>query len=219
MSAKVDLREWQAAVREVLSVTKKGITETLNTQSFYVTRGAGRDTRKADRSKIEALGVVGYKLSKSKTTGTIKRGKAIIGKNSAAANIVAARMKKANVEIKSRDQIEKAARSLIGKRLKAIGTQAAGWLGMIRTFGKAIGQPSSGGKNVKGKGHAKPARDGWSPSAEFTYNLNSFTTKHKQYIDPDTVRVLQQNFDAETRKTREYLQKKLQPAFNKHSGK
>lgn len=225
MSMQIDDREFQAALRQYLAKTEKSLAPALNTKMFYIGRGAHRNTPQADRSKIEAeLGVIAYKISKSKKTGKFARRKAIVGGSGPRLvyAIINARLGRAGKKGLQGKEMAAAAKRLLGKRFRGIGTEKDGWLHAIRKFGAAIGQgftKDGGAGRLKGKSVGTVAKDGWNPECTLEYNVNSYDTKHKQYLDPRTVRALQQAFTDETRSMQEHLRKKLQPIADQHNGR
>lgn len=215
----VDMREFQEALREYLGKTEKALPEALNTKMFYIARGAHRGTPIADRAKIEQeLGVVGYRTSVSKKTGNFVRRKAVLGGGALIYRIINGRRQLAGKAGLAGQAMKQAVARLIGKRLRSIGTERAGWLAIIRGFGSVINMFPS--PRVKGKGMATVAKPGWSPQAQMDYDLNSFKNPgHRQEIDPRTVAALQASFNAEAQSMREYLSKKLQPIADQHNGR
>lgn len=217
----VNLSEFQKTLNKYLAVCSRELPKAINTKMFFIARGASRLSPKADRPKIEKeLGVVGYKLRVSKKTGKTKWKRKDSMGASLAARIVNARKGRAGKPGLYGKDMKKAVTSLIGKRLRAIGTIKAGWRAAIRAFGVASGESApreeTAGR-IKGNAKFRIARAGWSPEATMEYLVNSYGRGHKQYIDARTQRALAQAYAEEMKSMNDYIIGKLQRQADKLS--
>lgn len=217
----VDMREFNAALRSYATASTKELSDIINQKMFFITRGAHRLTPKVDRAKVEAeLGVIAYRVSRSKKTGQFKKRNAIIGGTRLIYAIVNARRRRAGQPGLQKQEMKKAARNLLANRFRGIGTLKAGWVSAIRTFAKAAKMPISiGGVPVKGKAQSVVAKPSFNPKAEVTYNVTSFDTNHKPYIDQRTVSALAQAFRDEAASMAQYVASKMQKLTNKYNAK
>ena len=209
---KIDDRQFQAALRQYMSISSRTLAEILNKKMLRIAFAAHKKTPKADRAQIEQqLGVVGYKFSKSRKTGLFKRRKAITASGALVHRIINARLGRAGKKGLYGKDMKKASQSFLGKRFRVIGTLKAGWLAAIRAFAKATGEaPGVGGIPVKGKSESIIAKDGWNPKAEMAYNVNSFRGQHQAYIDPRVVTALQEGFTDEAQDMQRYCAREMQ---------
>jgi hypothetical protein len=217
----LDLREFQEALRQCAAKTSRELPVFLNSKGYHIVKRAHILTREAKRADIEnELRIQGYRVSKSRKTGQFKRRNVIAGQDSLAARIVNARRRRAGEYGLRGEKLEEAARKLVMRRIRGIGSQKAGWIGILKTLASRLGiAMSTKGPKVKGRGKAIPAKSGWSPSLEIIYDLNSYNTNHRAYIDPQTEAALQEGFNMEAQSMREHLAKKLQPIFDQHKGR
>ena len=213
MSADLDMTDFNNALNAYMAVTPHALEEVINKKMLFIARGAMERTPRADRSAIEgALGVVGYKVSLSKKTGTFKRRKAIVGGSLVYRIINAAQARRHEKGLYGR-AMQRAVTKFLGARLRAIGSLKAGWIHPIRIFTAIVKTAFGSAENlptVKGRGTGKPATAGWNPVAEMTYEI----TERKggsagDQIDPRVEAALQAAFDAEAASMREYVEEGL----------
>lgn len=213
MSLEVDLAEFQTALRNYLVICKRTVAEILNRKLFYIAKRAFAYTPRAKREAVEQiLGVSGYKLSKSKKTGTLKRGAAILSAGAPIFRIINAARGRAGEKGLYGAAMAQAARKKVTSRLRAIGSLQAGWLGPIKTLARAAKDFFSATGSlprVKGQGEAEPAKEGFSPEASLSYNLASRTSAGL-YIDPRVSDALQKAFQEETRDMEAYTIRRMQ---------
>lgn len=214
---------FQAALREIVAETPKPLADVLNTKMFYILRGASRGTPIASRADIEkTFDVIAYKVSKSRKTGNVRRGKSIIGNATVAAIAVNARRGRAGLPGLKGPEMAKAIQKFMGQRFRAIGTEKAGWRKAIGGFGTAIGQPpwKEVSTGIKGVGKYSIAKPSFDSQAMAQYDVNSYKNPgHVQDIDPRTVTALEEAFDAEAASMEQYIQNKLQPIAAAHNGR
>jgi hypothetical protein len=221
MSADLDMSAFDEQLRQYMAVTPKDLEDVVNTKLLYVARGAMAGTPVADRSDIEsALGVVAYKTSVSKKSGSFKRRAAILGAGARVFALVNAARKKAGLPGAYGKDMAKAARGLLGARLRAVGSLKAGWINPIRILAARVKENFAAERlpRVKGRGSATPAEPGWNPVAEMTYEI----TERKggsagDQIDPRVEAALQAAFDAEARSMAEYVARKVQERLDQVS--
>lgn len=163
-----DLREFSRTLDKYLTLTSKELSAAVNHQAGRLAFSAIQNTKKADRKEIEKLGVVGYRIIKSRKTGTIRQGRPIYNEHGRARDIVAARYYKRGEKLP--DDIDKQAQNLIAARLRAISFVRSGWLAAIRAF-KAFGNAGltpDARQRGRPKGKATRAREGFNPVATLT---------------------------------------------------
>lgn len=155
-----DFRNFNRVMRKYLDTTSKSMAKALNSKAYELAWHAEKNTERASRAKIEALGVVGTKLRKDRKTGRLKRGRNLIDQDRAEAVLVGLWKKQG----KSFTQAELKAEAgrFIGRRLSAIGYLASGWIPAIRRLFRLSDfkkpQPSSTKRRgTTGTGRAKPA--------------------------------------------------------------
>lgn len=208
----IDQTQFDAALRHYLAVTPHDLEFIINKKALFVARGAFERTPKASRSTIEAaLGVVGYNLNVGKRGQILKRsrGSAMLG-GSLVYRIINARRRRAGQRGLSGQAMAAAAKKFIGKRISAIGSLKAGWVGPIKAFAARVKEMVvlERTPRVKQRGRAKVAQPGWNPQAEIEYGLTS-RWPGDSYIDPRTIAALQASFNHEAESMLNYVAMKL----------
>lgn len=215
----VNMNEFQAVLNRYLGVCSRELPKALNAKMFYIARGAARLSPKASRPEVEKeLGVVGYKVKVGKSgkpltrKGKLRWNTVVSSTATLAAKIVNARRGKAGKPGLHGSEMATAVSRLIARRIAAIGTIRRGWRNAIKAFGFASGEASVVAEpgRVKGATKFKIAKDGFTPSAELEYLVNSYDRNHNQYIDARTRAALRQAYADEMRSMQEYIIKKLQ---------
>jgi hypothetical protein len=171
-----NVAEFQATLRQAIAASSRTITQVILSHAYQVMRHTINSTRRADRSDIEALGVVGYEVQLKKRGkgyrmkgGQIKRGAAILEDRSRARAIVVSKLR-ASGKLKgsSTEDILKRSRMLITSKIKSIGYLAAGWLPAMRRIASRAGIPfrRTGEVLTWGKpiGSVEFNLESWSPS-------------------------------------------------------
>ena len=232
-SITVDTREFQTAMRQYLGLTSRTLPQALNEKAFYIALGALDVTAKSNRAVIEELGVDGYRVVKSKKTGTLRQGRPIYNKAARARAIYLSRkfkgtgdeiQKQARNFYTSSEAIHKDVINFLGARLKSIGFLKSGWLPAIRKLVAATGY--SRGKipvDVKQKGRPKgralvAKENSVNPVVEIENNATP-TGKQGQQAMAMMTAALQKAFDRETASMREYIARKLQKDADKFNAK
>ena len=225
MSMRVDMREFQAALRDYIRVSKRTLSDILNRKLFSILLKAYTYTPKATREQIEAdLNVVAYRVSRSRKTGKMKRRNAIFGTATLVYRIINAARGRAKKKGFYGAQMAKAARKLIGRRLSGIGALRMGWVGAIKKMENIVKQTAAivQGPRVRQRGTAMPAREGWSPKALASYNLNvrkGPKGARTPQIDKRVELALSRAFAYETQSMREYIARKMQPVTNRFNAR
>lgn len=210
-------------LRSYLAKAPDSFQEILNRKMFFILRAAQQGTPKADASKIESeLGVIGYKVSRSRKTGNFRRGKAVTSGPTAAMIINAARGR-AGLKGLTRKAMAKAVNALVARRRTAVGTLRRGWNRALSMFAAASGSGSANiepGRRPKGFGGGRAATPGINPEAEATYDLNidahrpgAVNYNPKKHfdprVDPRVQQALEAAFRAEESNMREYVERKI----------
>jgi hypothetical protein len=208
----IDQREFDAALKQYLAVTPHDLEFIINKKALFVARGAFERTPKALRSTIEAgLGITGYNLNIGKRGKILKRarGAAILG-DSLVYRIINAKRRRAGQRGLTGPAMAAAAKKFIGRRMSAIGSLKAGWVGPIKAFAARVKDVIvlERTPRVKQRGRAKVAEPGWNPQAEIEYGLTS-RWPGDAYIDPRTIAALQASFNHEAASMLDYVATKL----------
>jgi hypothetical protein len=216
----VNMNEFQQVLNRALSLSSRTLPNGINSKMFYITRGASRNTPKANRAEIEKeLGVVGYKVAVGKRgkpltrNGKIRWNRVVSNSATLAAKIVNARLGRAGKKGLFGVDMKAAVEKLISKRVSSVGTAKAGWWNAIRIFGASVGEASFkevSTYKLKGVSIAKTAKNGFTPEASVEYVVNSFDQSHRAYIEPRTRRALAQAYADEMRSMEQYILKKMQ---------
>lgn len=212
--------EFSKVLRLYMKHTEKDFAEVLNTKAFFISRGASRNTERADRTKIEKeLGVTGYKVRIGKRGKPLMRDgnvrwQRVYSSHTAplAALIINSRLGRVGKRGLYGAAMRKTVEKLINKRRRSIGTLKAGWLGAIRLFGRAIGEKSDvagASAAVKGRGGGRIAKPGRKTDVAIYYDVNSFGIEHRPYIDSRLAKALEQAFTHEVRSMWDYIKKKM----------
>jgi hypothetical protein len=215
MSDSLDMSEFDATLARYIAAVPHALQDILNKKMLYIAAGAYRKTVKAERATIERdLQVVAYKLSKSRKTGQFKRGKSVSGGPRVAYIINALRRKKGLPGLEGKEMAKEVSR-FTGKRLRAIGSLKAGWVGILKKLaavahGQSFIEP---GPRVKQVGVARPAKDGWDPIVEIEYGVTE-KRKSEKLIDPRVVKALGDAFADESRSMEDYMTEQLQKQAN-----
>jgi hypothetical protein len=214
MSMDLDMQQFRLALKQYVTVCKDSLADIINRKLLFVARGAWKRTPIVDRATLEnLLGVVGYKVSRSRKTGQLKRGKAIVGGPLVAMIINAARGRRGEPGLYGKT-MQQAAQKLVGSRLRAIGSMRSGWIKGIRTLAATVKESSSlPATRIKNPGAARPARQGWNPVAEITYNV-TVRRNGQDIIDPRVETALREAFVAETASMQDYIARKMQEKTN-----
>ncbi len=197
MSASLDQSEFDKTLREYIAKVPGDLEKILNRKMYFILRAAWERTPIATREVIEkALNVIGYKLKRSRKTGKLNRGRAILGA-SVLNLIVQARRAKAGLPGLYGKAMAAASAKLAGARLRAAGTMRRGWLKSLLAFaGKSQESvPSDAfGARPKGAGEARVAEAGWNPTAEAAFEV---AIERGARFDPRLEQAVQSAFDAE----------------------
>jgi len=221
---------WQAVMQDYLAQTERELSLAVNSSMFNVVKVAGQQTPKADRAKFEReLGVKSYQAQTykrtNKKTGSVagaarlnKKGKIrfsrVMQSGATLANlIINARLGRSGKKGLYGSAMKSATSKLISKRARGVGTLKAGWLNALRILGRTFGGPGTfldgASSRVMGRSTAIPAKPGWSPQAQVSYNVNSFDQAHRGYIDERTKAALAIGFETEARNKMSHLAKKM----------
>jgi hypothetical protein len=208
-SVKLDTREFNAAMRQYLTLTKKDLATVLNEKAHRIAWGAYHLTPHATPEKIEQdLMQEGYS------------GGAVLYA------IVQSRAIKRNGKALNREQLAKAGKRFLGKRRGASGYMRSGWLQALENLSRVLGKPmrrSRFGKVTKRGGRAMRggstvAKPGWFPRASiFNSALAKFATRPGNLIRY-AGRALQLSLNNEVASMRSYIARKLQQTANRFNG-
>lgn len=170
-SLKFDQREFQTTLRRLAGMSSRALPVFLNSTAKDVAEHARAMTPAADRAKIQAeLGatLISQKVDKK---GRTRRRYGYSPTKLVYALVNARRRRAGNPPVVG-SEMERESKKLIATRLRSIGLMKAGWnaiIGKLAFAAKAAYQRV--GPNVKARGEARVARDGFNPSVEMTYKV------------------------------------------------
>lgn len=217
-SISIDTTEFNAALREYVKVSKRTLGEIINKRAFRLLMRAFELTPRADRSTVMnafGLSVKGFKVNKK--TGKIRTSYKLDDRRRAYDLLQGSRVARGLAPL-SYAKAMGGALSLSVQRVNSIGTLAAGWVGAIRAISGKIRESAPKRQKVKPPGTAKPAQEGWNPSAEFAYNATEFKKSGIQ-LDPRLTPVLQQAFNDEAKDMMQYVAERMQKDADRFNAK
>lgn len=175
LTCKFDTSEFRREFRARVLRSKRTLAEVTNEVTFQILREAYRRTPKADRSKIESLGIT-YQTMNKAGTKALKRKKGIYRPTTAFKLITLKGLWKWGPKPRtfpSAAAIDEFTRKKLAKRNSSVGLVASGFVPAMRAMIRKLGGKSlTGGearvfKGTKGKG--RPAEEGWNPFAEIEH--------------------------------------------------
>lgn len=167
------------AFRERVARSKSALPVVVNRAAYQVAKEAVDEVERADRTKIEALGVAAYrvltKATKNNPARFLKKAKIVYG-NAAQIRmgaIYAAKLREKGINPKNilPDDFQRAVQRALAGRLKSIGFVASGLVPVLKKLAARIGvpayRPAQAQQSGTPKGDATPAVAGWKCSASF----------------------------------------------------
>ncbi len=173
MSVKINQAAFSRQLRRYAKVNRRSFKEIVNAKALDMAFQALKHTDAANAGAIEyKLGAIGNKVSKSRKTGQLRKGKRILKADSFAARIVNSRRKKAGKALIWGKELEKAAQKLINMRVRAVKFLKSGWMPAIKKLSYAVERRDrrpwpkglSKGK-ARPKGWGRPAKGELKPEA------------------------------------------------------
>lgn len=210
------VRKFNRGLREYAKVSSSSLPKIINRRMVFVAKRAYEGTPKASRSKIESeLGVVAYRVIKSRKTGQLKKGTFVV-QGTRGENIIQGLRVKRGEKPLTQKEVRKEARKLIGSRLRAVGALRHGWSDGIRPFQRASGyfvNIERGRIRTKSKGYpATPGR--FNPRAKLIYRI-TINRGGKRIIHPQVARATAMAFRAETRSMGKEVSRRLSQDWSK----
>lgn len=187
MTVKINSAAFTRQLRRYAKVNKRSFKDIVNAKALDMAYQALKHTDAASASAIEyKLGAVGNKVSKSRKTGQLRKGKRILKADSFAARIVNSRRKKAGQPMIWGKELEKAAQKLINMRVRAVRFLKSGWLPAIKKLSYAV-ERRDRRPWPKGLSKGKAATKGWGRPAKSVLHpeawvANSATNNSQQAI-------------------------------------
>lgn len=201
----VDLSEFKRTLNAYLLKTSKSLPAAINNKAGRVAWRALSTTKKADRKEIEALGVSGYRVMRSRQTGAFRQGRPIYNEGGRMRDILVAK------ELKSgrRDfsDMGSRVRKAIAARLSSISFLRAGWLPAYRALKRHIAGAAGlvdARQRGRAKGYARQAVDGFNPVAVIANNAPP-SEQAAKFVEQG----LGAAFRIETADMKTYLERKL----------
>lgn len=222
---KIDFTEFNRAAEQAIRHSERTYPQFINGQALAVASRAIKETDRADASRIAS------ELAKNVTTKTrvsTKTGKTktsyrySVDQNTLAARIINARLVDRGEKPIWGKELTKAARRMVGARLKAVNFIRSGWIYAVRTLAASVGYsagPRDGARMTgQPKGYAIPARSAIS-SMVTTEIGNTALLQDKRTPLPVAQRGLQAALNFVAKDMLDHLAKKLQPVFQEVSAK
>lgn len=220
-----DFKSFAAAANAVVADSERTFPEFANSRMLFVAKKAIEDTEKADANRIayQLAGNVRTKIRISRKTGKRKAVRQYdVMEDSLAARIVNAKLKAAGQSLIWGRELAKAARRLIGARLRSVAFIRSGWVYAIRTLAPLVGQSSiaPGATKMSGqvKGYAYPARFAISSVVKCEIG-NTALIEDKRSPMAIAERGLSSAVRREQSEMLARWQKKLQPVMDKYSAR
>jgi hypothetical protein len=221
----IDMREFNRAAELCIAHSERTYPQFINGQLLAVTSQAIKQTEKADANRIayEMAGNVRTKLRTSRKTGkrSATRQYDVI-ETSLAARIINARLKASGMPLIWGKELAKAARRMIGARLRAVAFIRSGWVYAVRTLSREVGYSSgradAAAMRGQPKGYAIPAKRVVSGAVTGTA-VNTALIQNERTPMPVAMRGLQAAINYVARDMLDHLQKKLQPVLNQYSAR
>lgn len=215
MSLELDMREFNTALAQYVTVTKRTLEHAINMTALFLIREAKKLAPIASRSKIETqFGAVTTQRI-SKKTGKVRNVVRYAGPLPVGLAIWRFRKRHPGEALPSNAELQKRARQLRGRALSAIGTLRAGWNRALRTLDAATGSfDNLAGPRVKHPSIASVAKPGWNPLAEIVYQA-TIRQGGNLTIEPRVEAGLAQAYVHQTASMQNYIAKRLQEDANK----
>lgn len=219
---RVDDKEFQASMKWLAARSRQTLAVYLNRKLFYIVLNAFKLTPAADRQQILSELLTTKSYTYTTKTGKTRHRSRKVGNSIAQRIVQARRYRRGEPIIKDYGELQAAAKKFAMARARSVGTLRAGWLGALRTLGRAarIFNPAKGPR-VKFKGEAKPAREGvWNPIAKVTYRLPSAPegtsgNPSQSRIDPRVIKAFQKAWSMELRSMKDEIAKRMQKDFDR----
>lgn len=213
-SLKVDDREFTETLRNAAAASSRDLPLFINSRALHVGKRARDHTPLGNKSKIqEDLGatVVSEKVDKK---GRIRR-KYSYKPVKIVYKIINARRIKRGEKPLFNTEIDSLAKTLISKRLRAVGSLKNGWSRALGMLGFAVKESiPKDGPRVKQSGYAEIAKAGFSPQAALVYRL-AIGERSNQHIDPRVETATATAFTEEKAEMISHLESKMKETLKK----
>ena len=193
-------RKFTRGLQQYAKVSQSSLPKIINRRMVFVVKRAHSMTIKASRAKIESeLGIVGYRIIKSRKTGALRRGTFVV-KGTRAENIIQGSRKKAGKPLLTQKEVKKEARKLIRSRLRAVGALRRGWSDGVRPFQRFSGAYANIERGrIRSRSKGFPAKTGrFNPKAKLIYRV-TIKRGGRRIIHPQVARATAYAFRSETR--------------------
>lgn len=227
MSASLHIagEEFHRAAEQCIKHSERTYHQFINGQSLAVASRAIKETERANAQQIAAQLAknVSVKSRTSAKTGKVRNSlKYSVDQNTLAARIINARLIARGEKPIWGKELSKAARRMVGARIKAVNFIRSGWIYAVKTLSAAVGYSAGprDGARMTGvaKGYAKPARPAVNSvvSAEIA---NTALLRDKRTPLPVAERGLSAALSFVAKDMLAHLAKKLDPVFKEVSAK
>lgn len=168
-----DSSAFRAEFKKRVQRSKRSLAEVTNEVAFQILRAAMRRTPKADRSKIESLGI-SYQTMNKAGTRALKRARAVISPTTRFKLIYLKSLWRAGTSPRllfaNAAALDGVMKKKLARRSSSVGFVASGWVPAMRGLLRKIHGQSLSGADAKSfpatQGHAIPASDAsWNPEA------------------------------------------------------
>lgn len=214
----VNMDEFRRELARYAAISRKTLPQIINDKALWIAAGAWKATKKATEAAITAD--IGGQRSFYTKSGKRRSGKSgqrgvLQTDKPRARSIVVGLLRHRGQWPVDAGVVEKMSKSLLGKRVRAIGYLRTGWGQAIKTLVRfassqaraSASQQMTQGKRLSQKGTAYPATDGWNPTAKIVNKLDALgdSPRARQYLEA----ALAKAFADESASMREYIRRKM----------
>ena len=221
-----DLREFERTLKETIETSSRDASAVINSRAYFLAIKAMKFAKRADRKRIEAIGLktVGTRTSVSKKTGKTRERAILSFEEENAVHNYLGHIKKTGKnptaharEFADRKALAKAARKWISSKLKAIGFLASSFLPLTKRF---LRYARFGRISKPGDVRRYPAVDSSGTPATKSTLLASLNVVVKDYgrgfgpkARPHVLAALQYGIRSEYAEMKRHLEQKLGEKF------
>ncbi len=210
----VNEREFTETLRKAAAATSRTLGSFMNSRAYYLGKRAMDHTPIASREKISADLGAELKSEKVDKKGKLRRRYSYSPKP-VVFGIINARRRKAGEAALTGQGMATAAKKLISGRLRAVGSLKSGFVrGLAKLAAAAHLSFSKSGPNVKMVGEASPAKEGFSPTASFTYRV-TVGNGAGRHVDPRVESATQTAFAEDKAELIRHLESKMKDTLKK----
>jgi hypothetical protein len=225
VTCKTNFDDFNRDFRARVARSKQALPVITNRVAFMVAKAGFDAVQKAERSKIEQLGVIGYKLSKDRKTGKLKKGGKVFATGegiSRATNIFIAELRKRGYDPRKIQpgQMQKLVQAWINERLRAVGSLKAAFIPVVKKLFSVLNESQSLSYHGiaafgRARGHAELAKEGWKPACKFDVAGGGKNDANIEQVEQYLTDALDAGFAAAMKDFETYAAKELNPILGK----